>query len=103
MKRLLVVLTALSSFSAQAVDASFCEERGQFASMIAVARNKGLDERSVTDASTTDPAADLPTRMWRIETIQTIYRDFKAPVVPSETGDIAKLQCESALRKGKIR
>lgn len=74
-----------------------CTERGHFASLIAVARSKGLDERSVTEAAATDPGAPFVVRLSHIEIIQTLYRGKSKPLSPPEAEQLTRKTCERAL------
>ncbi len=76
-----------------------CAERGSFASLVAVARSKGLDERSVTEAAATDPNASFVVRLSHIEIIQTLYRGSAKSVSPPEAEASARRTCERALAK----
>jgi len=74
-----------------------CTERGHFASLVAVARSKGLDERSVTEAAATDPGATFVVRLSHIEIIQTLYRGKAKPLSPPEAEQLTRKNCERAL------
>jgi len=74
-----------------------CTERGHFASLVAVARSKGLDERSVTEAAATDPGATFVVRLSHIEIIQTLYRGKTKPLSPPEAEQLTRKNCERAL------
>lgn len=76
-----------------------CAERGNFASLVAVARSKGLDERSVTEAAATDPGASFVARLSHIEIIQTVYRSKGKALSPPDEEKAARLTCERALAK----
>jgi hypothetical protein len=76
-----------------------CAERGNFASLVAVAKSKGLDERSVTEAAATDPGASFVVRLSHIEIIQSLYRGQAKSVSPAEAQTSARHACERALAK----
>jgi hypothetical protein len=76
---------------------SVCAERGHFASLVAVARSKGLDERSVTEAAATDPGATFVVRLSHIEIIQTLYRSKVKPLSPPDADQLTRKNCERAL------
>lgn len=74
-----------------------CTERGHFASLVAVARSKGLDQRSVTEAAATDPGATFVVRLSHIEIIQALYRSKAKPLTPAEAEQLTRKTCERAL------
>jgi len=97
MKYLAALLLA-APFAATAAP-NVCAERGNFASLVAVARSKGLDERSVTEAAATDPNASFVVRLSHIEIIQTMYRGPAKSLSPPEAAASARRTCEKALAK----
>ena len=99
MKSLAILLLALPAIAVAAPNV--CTERGNFASLVAVARSKGLDERSVTEAAATDPNASFVVRLSHIEIIQTMYRGSAKALSPPEAEASARRTCEKALAKGR--
>lgn len=97
MKYLAILLFAVPLAAVAAPNV--CAERGNFASLVAVARSKGLDERSVTEAAATDPNASFVVRLSHIEIIQSLYRGSARPLSPPEAETSARRACERALAK----
>jgi hypothetical protein len=97
MKYLAMFLLAAPMVAAAAPNV--CAERGNFASLVAVARSKGLDERSVTEAAATDPGASFVVRLSHIEIIQTLYRNSAKPLSPPDAQASIRHTCERALAK----
>jgi hypothetical protein len=97
MKYVVLLLSALPFVCSAAP--SVCAERGNFASLVAVARSKGLDERSVTEAAATDPNASFVVRLSHIEIIQSMYRGSAKTLSPPDAEKAARHTCERALAK----
>jgi hypothetical protein len=93
-----IALLALAIPFAASAAPDVCAERGHFASLVAVARSKGLEERSVTEAAATDPNASFVVRLSHIEIIQNLYRS-KAAVSPLEADKVAQRTCKQAMAK----
>jgi hypothetical protein len=64
---------------------------------VAVARNKGLDERSDTEAAATDLGAPFVMRLSHIEIVQTLYRSKAKPLSPPEAEQLTRKARERAL------
>jgi hypothetical protein len=96
----IAILLLIAPLAASATP-NVCAERGSFASLVAVARSKGLDEKSVTEAAATDPHASFVVRLSHIEIVQSLYRAKARPLSPSEAEASERHTCERALAKSR--